>query len=194
MDAPIRGNYYPGMAPWVLQAEPKLKTHKRYWRTYKDHMYSAKQRGVTFNLTFGQWINIWEASGQLDNRGRRVGQYVMGRYNDKGAYEVGNVKIILASVNNSEGNLGRVITPAQKAKFSATVTGRKMSFEHRKAISKALKGHVTTEATRKKIGDAHRGKSNTTEARAKISKALKGRPWSPLRRAACESNRKNKLR
>jgi|ERR1043166_937293 hypothetical protein len=39
----------------------------------------------------------------LLNRGTKVGQYVMARYGDQGAYEVGNVKIILSTENSREG-------------------------------------------------------------------------------------------
>ena len=61
---------------------------------YRDHKYNAAKRGVPFRLTFEEWLNIWSESGHLHERGRHAGDYVMARFGDAGAYEVGNVKII----------------------------------------------------------------------------------------------------
>lgn len=56
---------------------------------YAQHKANAKKRGIEFKLTFEQWRDIW--GDKLVQRGRRVGQLVMCRINDEGAYEVGNV-------------------------------------------------------------------------------------------------------
>jgi hypothetical protein len=60
----------------------------------------ANHRGIEFNLTFEQWWDIWQQSGKWEQRGCRRGQYVMSRYNDAGAYEVGNVFIQTCTDNN----------------------------------------------------------------------------------------------
>lgn len=135
----IRGNYYPGIAPWVFAVEPKLRTHKKYWRIYKKHRYSAEQRGIEFKLTFSKWIEIWEESGQLDNRGREVGKYVMARFGDKGGYEVGNVKIVLSVENNREGSLGKPVPRERVERMAATKRGQKLPENHRKNISRGIK-------------------------------------------------------
>lgn len=74
---------------------------------YACHKSKAKDRGIEFKLSYKEWWDIWEKSGQWENRGRGLGQYVMSRINDQGPYEVGNVIIVPASQNKREGNLGR---------------------------------------------------------------------------------------
>lgn len=61
----------------------------------------AKRRGVSFLLTFEEWMMIWHNSGKWEQRGRCRGQYVMGRFGDQGPYAVGNVYICTSSENLS---------------------------------------------------------------------------------------------
>jgi len=58
---------------------------------------------IEFRLTFAQWWKIWQKSGKWELRGREKGCYVMSRKNDMGHYEPGNVVIILATQNVSDG-------------------------------------------------------------------------------------------
>ncbi len=58
---------------------------------YSVHKSHAKHRGIDFKLTFDEWWDIWKP--HYHNRGTKVGQFVMCRKMDKGAYEVGNVTI-----------------------------------------------------------------------------------------------------
>ena len=62
-------------------------------RKYQTHKSTAKIRGVDFNLTFAEWMAIWQQSGNFHLRGRGTGTYVMSRYNDTGPYAIGNVFI-----------------------------------------------------------------------------------------------------
>lgn len=71
---------------------------------YTAQKSDAKRRGIQFLMTFAQWWAIWEDSGHWLRRGYLKGQYVMSRYGDKGAYEVGNVHICLAEENRAERN------------------------------------------------------------------------------------------
>lgn len=71
---------------------------------YTAHKGGAKYRSIPFLLTYAEWSDIWKASGKWLQRGWRRGQYVMARYGDKGAYEVGNVRICLAEENRAERN------------------------------------------------------------------------------------------
>ena len=61
----------------------------------------AKIRGIEFKLTFEQWLGVWTKSGKLEQRGRLKNQFVMARFQDKGAYEIGNIEIITVSENLS---------------------------------------------------------------------------------------------
>lgn len=67
-----------------------------YYRTplgaFTSQKANAKARGIDWRLNFREWWAIWQASGKWDERGRGHG-YMMCRFGDTGAYEVGNVYI-----------------------------------------------------------------------------------------------------
>jgi len=63
---------------------------------------AAKQRGIEWALDFWQWLEIWQSSGHLEERGRRKGCFQMCREGDTGAYCSSNVRIDLMQVNCSE--------------------------------------------------------------------------------------------
>ena len=58
-------------------------------------------------LAFEEWLAVWEASGQLAQRGRGKDRYCMSRYGDEGNYELGNVFIQSFGKNSSEAQLKR---------------------------------------------------------------------------------------
>jgi hypothetical protein len=60
-------------------------------KKFNAHKGGAKKRGIEFKFTFNEWWDIWKP--HWANRGRGKGQFVMCRTMDKGAYEVGNVRI-----------------------------------------------------------------------------------------------------
>ena len=91
---------------------------------YTDHQNNAARRGIEFNLSFAEWLLIWEESGKFEQRGRGAGTYCMSRIGDIGPYELGNVFIQLNKVNTSEGNLGKVLSDETKAKMSAASIGK----------------------------------------------------------------------
>ena len=62
----------------------------------------AKARGISFELSFAQWLSIWTESGHFHERGKLKDQYVMARFRDRGPYAVGNVRIITVEKNHSE--------------------------------------------------------------------------------------------
>jgi len=55
--------------------------------------HTAGTRGVEWKLKLWDWWQIWQESGKWEQRGRGKGMYVMCRFGDKGAYEVGSVYI-----------------------------------------------------------------------------------------------------
>lgn len=67
---------------------------------YLRHKNCAKQRGIEFDLTFDEWLEIW--GDRLDQRGKRGGQYQMCRTRDEGAYRPGNVRIATVAENQEE--------------------------------------------------------------------------------------------
>lgn len=61
-------------------------------RAYGRQRQNAKDRGIEWGMTLGQWWAVWRASGKLDQRGRGRG-YVMARKSDAGPYAPDNVYI-----------------------------------------------------------------------------------------------------
>jgi hypothetical protein len=93
------------------------------------HRKSALARGTPFLLTFAEWLFIWQDSGHLWERGHHRGEYVMARFGDKGPYAVGNVEIIPAEQNISDGNTRKIFSSETRAKMSASA---KRSWARRK--------------------------------------------------------------
>ena len=98
-----------------------------YKQRYFEHRQNANHRGIPFELTFDEWLQIWQDSGKWQLRGKGKGSYVMSRIGDAGPYKIGNVYI-----NNQEDNASE----ARK--------GQKSSIEHNNKISIALKGKKKT--------------------------------------------------
>lgn len=115
---------------------------------YRLQRKNAKQRGVPFRFTFEQWWAEWEPYWHL--RGHRLDQYCMARIGDRGAYEVGNVKIITNRENRQEQAptmLGRRLSAEARAKISAAGKGRRPSLETRAKISAARKRYFVKRAS-----------------------------------------------
>jgi hypothetical protein len=69
---------------------------------YSKQKRHAKERGIPFLLTFEQWWELWEP--YWEQRGRsNASALCMARFNDQGAYEIGNVEIKSLSANTREG-------------------------------------------------------------------------------------------
>lgn len=71
-------------------------------RKYNLHKNSAVKRGISFDLTFNEWLDIWQQSGHWNERGRTSKEYVMSRYGDIGPYGVSNVFIQTQGENTRE--------------------------------------------------------------------------------------------
>ena len=99
----------------------------KYWSQSR----SAKSRGIGFTLTFEQWWDIWDKSGQWDERGYHKGQYVMSRRGDIGPYEIGNVFIQTQADNRKDShsgnkwNVGKKHSPERVAKRVAALLANK---------------------------------------------------------------------
>lgn len=70
-------------------------------RAFINQKNNAKQRGISWELTFWQWWTIWQESGKWAERGRAKDAYVMSRFRDAGAYAVGNIYIGTLAENSS---------------------------------------------------------------------------------------------
>lgn len=127
---------------------------------YRAHIQNARARSIPFRLTFEQWWRIWQRSGKWKQRGNRSENYCMARPGDKGAYEIGNVKICTNKENRGDkcrnyplrgernGAFGRdywaTATRAERkrraAQISAATKGRKKSNQMRNRLSKSTTG------------------------------------------------------
>lgn len=77
-----------------LAAFESLEQCQGAHRKYMDQQARARQRGIGWSLTFGQWWAIWCESGVWAMRGRSAGNSaVMARQGDTGPYSVSNVYI-----------------------------------------------------------------------------------------------------
>jgi hypothetical protein len=76
-------------------------------RAFKVQQSAAKQRGIPWHLPYWEWLQIWQDSGHLHERGVHRGEWVMARNGDVGAYEAANVKIIRCETNNSEAQIAK---------------------------------------------------------------------------------------
>ena len=99
----------------VVDLERKRGFDKKTWlelqkigaqSAFGSQRRNAGVRGIAWDITFIEWWSVWENSGKWFERGKRVGQYVMARNSDAGAYAVGNVSIILGSLNLMDGRDG----------------------------------------------------------------------------------------
>jgi hypothetical protein len=79
-------------------------------RFYVEQRRNAIRRGIPWEITFPQWVEVWRESGRWDERGRSG--YVMARVGDSGPYKVGNVEIITQSQNSKDGYL--IVTAAER--------------------------------------------------------------------------------
>lgn len=75
---------------------------KKTARAYTQQKSSAQNRGIPFELSFGQWLRIWVDSGKLEQRGTGKESYVMSRKGDAGGYTVDNVVIATTQANGRE--------------------------------------------------------------------------------------------
>jgi hypothetical protein len=81
----------------------------REWeQKYHQHKYRTERRGIPFELTFKQWLKVWQDSGHLHKRGPGQGQYVMAPLFGSGSFKIGNVRITRAENNNGHLISGRI--------------------------------------------------------------------------------------
>ena len=73
----------------------------QWQQKYHQHRNRTERRGIPFELTFKQWLKVWQDSGHLHKRGSGQGQYVMARLFGRGSFEIGIVWIIRVEDNNS---------------------------------------------------------------------------------------------
>lgn len=69
---------------------------------FRNQKRSAKNRGISWELTYPEWLEIWQQSGHLNERGKGGGKYVMSRMCDMGPYSKENIVIKTHNENSQE--------------------------------------------------------------------------------------------
>ena len=85
----------------------ELLSDKHLYGLFRQQIKNANRRHIRWNLSFEEWVDIWLESGRLQDRGPKPEQYCLSRYNDVGAYEVGNVEVKTNRENCRENGLNR---------------------------------------------------------------------------------------
>lgn len=98
---------------------------KRAWRLTMYAQFciqrtNAKARAIFWELTYDQWKSLWDKSGKWNERGTKLNQYCMCRYNDVGPYSIDNVRIDTVLNNRKENaklierNQGRFVSKNER--------------------------------------------------------------------------------
>ena len=132
---------------------------------YQVHKAGAKRRGISFDLSFDEWSNIWLSSGKWDNRGVGQGKYCMCRFGDMGGYQLGNVFIGEFNQNSKEANLGKVHSIERNLQKSLLQKGKKQTVEH---IAKRAQALIGVKQTKERIEKRVNSYIKTCEQRKEI--------------------------
>lgn len=97
---------------------------KRAKRAYLRQKANAKIRGISWEITFAQWWDVWQKSGKWAERGRGQG-YCMGRKGDAGPYAVGNVYICTVAQNASDSYVWKPVHLRNRPHFAVEINGHR---------------------------------------------------------------------
>lgn len=101
---------------------------------YNSQRHAAIRRGISWELTFEQWIEWWKATSKYHLRGRKGHEYCMCRIGDKGPYSLDNIYCATNNQNTRDARLN-----GKNPKFGKCHTGflgKHHSAESIKLISK----------------------------------------------------------
>lgn len=70
---------------------------------YTTQRTAASKRGIGWEITLAEWLDVWMSSGKWHLRGVGRGAYCMARHGDAGPYRVGNISIATIESNSSDG-------------------------------------------------------------------------------------------
>lgn len=87
-----------------------MSNYEKYTKPFQNSMKgkfsrqkaNAAKRGISWEITFDEWKDVWEKSGKWNERGRTAESYCMSRLNDVGPYSVKNVEIKKFGANSAE--------------------------------------------------------------------------------------------
>jgi hypothetical protein len=109
---------------------------------FKTQREGAKRRGIPWRLAYWEWLQIWQDSGNLADRGSHKGQWVMARYEDQGAYEAGNVVIVRSETNSADANRRnypkRIVKPQERPTGSLKTQSHSPTADEKSLITDRL--------------------------------------------------------
>lgn len=109
----------------------------------------ANKRGISWKLSYDEWLDIWNKSGCLHLRGTGKGKYCMARYGDIGAYEIGNIYITLNEINNLDQSINNRTYFSRKSVTLIDNLGNKKVFPSYNQVAKFFNQCHMPEALKK---------------------------------------------
>ena len=76
-------------------------------KAYDDQKRHADARGIDWQFTYEEWLEMWLLSNKWEQRGRKPDEYCMSRYGDEGPYSIRNCCIKTNKENQRERWEGR---------------------------------------------------------------------------------------
>ena len=111
-DYVMGNNTYEYHRAYYLKNKERMDAYRKQWEidnpkrtAYYTQKINAKKRGISFELTFEEWVDWW--GEDWDRRGRCKTELVMARNGDTGAYSLDNIYKSTASDNVVESNRPR---------------------------------------------------------------------------------------
>ena len=129
----------------------QMKTKRKdvpYWTQYQMQKGMAKKRGIEWNLHYEQWIEWW--GSDIEFRGRKPEDLVMGRIDATKPYQLDNLLKITHSENTSRSVRG--IT-TNKTRACRTPLGDFVSV----ADAGRAHGHKNPTTVNRRLLDGHEG-------------------------------------
>lgn len=129
---------------------------------FKQQARQARQRGIDWQMTFGEWHQMWLDSGKLPLRGKGAGKFVMARRGDVGPYSAANCFICSFEQNVRDGRTWDVKGAGKNRRIDArgwtyiAKVGRYQVMAGRRYIGRFLTQQEAEAAYRAAIGLAER--------------------------------------
>jgi hypothetical protein len=95
-------------APYPTELERQLR------RAYSNQRQSARKRGIPFLFTYAQWSEWWLTDNRWAHRGRKAGQYQMGRKDIGGPYAPNNI-VCVTKEEKQQSQLIPALSPERRA-------------------------------------------------------------------------------
>ena len=109
----------------TLEAKRAIQAASGYvpFELYTRQRLTAAHRGIPWQLTFGQWWDLWQEGERWAQRGRGCHRLCMARWADDGPYSVENIYICTNQENSRDYQVSRRLKPKSEQKSKTGHTG-----------------------------------------------------------------------